>query len=83
VIRVNHANAAKALGLNALSPMQSIRRGAFRSVKELVARIEAFIAAWSAGASPFVWTKTDDEILAKAVRKRPATNEPRHQVRRS
>ena len=57
---------------------QAIRRGAFRSVKELVVRIEAFIAAWNAGASPFVWTKTDDEILAKAVRKRPATNEPGH-----
>ena len=57
---------------------QAIRRGAFRSVKELVVQIEAFIAAWNAGASPFVWTKTDDEILAKAVRKRPATNEPGH-----
>ena len=57
---------------------QAIRRGAFRSVKELVARIEAFIAAWNAGASPFVWVKTADEILAKAVRKPRATNEPRH-----
>ena len=50
--------------------------GAFRSVKELVARIEAFIANWNAGASPFVWVKSADEILAKAVRKPRATNEP-------
>ena len=57
---------------------QAIRRGVFRSVKDLVARIEAFITSWNAGASPFVWVKDADEILAKAVRKRPATNEPRH-----
>jgi len=56
----------------------AIRRGSFRSVKELVARIEAFITSWNAGASPFMWVKTADEILAKAVRKRPATNEPGH-----
>jgi len=57
---------------------QAIRRGAFRSVKELVARITAFTEQWNAGASPFMWVKTADEILAKAVRKRPATNEPGH-----
>jgi transposase len=57
---------------------QAIRRGSFRSVKELVARIEAFIASWNAGASPFMWVKTADDILAKAVRKRPAINEPGH-----
>jgi transposase len=53
----------------------AIRRGSFRSVKELVARIEAFIESWNAGASPFAWVKGADEILAKAVRKRSATNE--------
>ena len=57
---------------------QAIRRGAFRSVKELVERIEAFTAAWNAGASPFVWVRTDDEILAKAVRKPRATSESGH-----
>jgi transposase len=57
---------------------QAIRRGAFRSVRELVARIEAFIESWNAGASPFVWTKSDDEILAKAVRKRRAISESGH-----
>ena len=56
----------------------AIRRGAFRSVRELVARIEAFTASWNAGASPFVWVKSADEILAKAVRKRPAISESGH-----
>ena len=40
--------------------------------------IDTFTASWNAGASPFTWVKTADEILAKAVRKRPATNEPGH-----
>jgi transposase len=57
---------------------QAIRRGSFGSVKELIARIEAFVASWNAGASPFVWTKSDDEILAKAVRKPRAISESGH-----
>ena len=48
------------------------------SVKELIARIDAFTASWNAGASPFVWVKTADEILAKAVRKRSAISELGH-----
>ena len=55
-----------------------IRRGSFGSVKELIAGIELFAATWNAGASPFAWVKTADEILAKAVRKRPAISESRH-----
>jgi transposase len=57
---------------------QAIRRGTFRSVRELIARIEVFTASWNAGASPFAWTKSDDEILAKAVRKRRAVSESGH-----
>jgi transposase len=56
----------------------AIRRGSFGSVKELIAGIELFAATWNAGASPFAWVKTADEILAKAVRKRPAISESRH-----
>jgi transposase len=52
---------------------QAIRRGSFRSVKELVAMIAAFTLTWHDGSSPFVWVKSADEILAKAVRK-PRTN---------
>jgi transposase len=57
---------------------QAIRRGSYRSVKELIAMIDAFTRQWNEGASPFVWTKTADRILAKAVRKPPATNESGH-----
>ena len=48
---------------------QAIRRGSFRSVKELVAMIDAFTRQWNEGSSPFAWLKKPDEILAKAVRK--------------
>jgi hypothetical protein len=34
--------------------------------------------SWNAGASPFVWVKSADEILAKAVRKRSAIRESGH-----
>ena len=54
---------------------QAIRRGSFRSVKELIARIDAFTAQWNEGSSPFTWVKSADEILAKAVRKPRATSE--------
>jgi transposase len=57
---------------------QAIRRGSFSSVKELIAMIDTFTANWNAGATPFTWVKTADEILAKAVRKRPASYESRH-----
>ena len=54
-----------------------IRRGSFGTVKELIARIERFTAKWNAGSSPFSWVRTADEILAKAVRKRPAISKSR------
>ena len=57
---------------------QAIRRGSFRSVKELVAQIDAFTRQWNAGSSPFEWVKTADEILAKAVRKPRAISESGH-----
>jgi DDE superfamily endonuclease len=41
---------------------QAIRRGTFRSVKELNAKIRTFIDNWNDDrAHPFVWTKTADE----------------------
>ena len=48
---------------------QAIARGSFEEVRALVAAIEGFIRRWTDGATPFVWVKTADEILAKAVRK--------------
>jgi hypothetical protein len=40
--------------------------------------IATFTAQWNEGATPFVWTKTADQILAKAVRKRSAISESGH-----
>jgi transposase len=57
---------------------QAIRRGSFSSVKELIAMIDTFTANWNTGSTPFAWTKTADEILAKAVRKDRAISESRH-----
>ncbi|SBW18124.1 hypothetical protein [Protofrankia symbiont of Coriaria ruscifolia] len=44
---------------------QSIRRGAFTSVKVLVKRMRDYIAHWNANPEPFARTATTDEILAK------------------
>jgi transposase len=50
---------------------QAIHRGSFSSVKDLNAKIRAFIDGWNDRSHPFIWTKTADQILAKA--KRPTT----------
>jgi putative transposase len=52
----------------ALITQKAIRRGSFRSVKELVAKIEQFVAAHNKKAEPFVWIATADSILAKIER---------------
>ena len=51
---------------------QAIRRGTYRSVKDLTARIGEFIDGWNEWCQPFVWTKSADELLAKARKKLPA-----------
>lgn len=40
-----------------------LKRGAHRSVKELVASIRTWITNWNESPKPFVWHKTADEIL--------------------
>jgi transposase len=40
-----------------------IKRGAHRSVKDLVASIRTWITNWNADPKPYVWHKTADEIL--------------------
>ena len=47
---------------------QAIRRGTFTSVRDLNAKIRAFINGWNKRSRPFVWTKPAEEILAKAQR---------------
>jgi transposase len=48
---------------------QAIRRGTYRSVKDLTAKIGQFIDGWNERCEPFTWTKTADELLAKIKRK--------------
>ena len=54
----------------------AIRRGTFRSVRDLKDAIRAFIDGWNDRCEPFVWAKDADTILAKARRK--TTSLPRH-----
>lgn len=45
-----------------------IRRGFFRSVKELETAIREYLQVHNKNPKPFVWTKTADEILASLAR---------------
>jgi hypothetical protein len=45
-----------------------IRRGVFRSVKELESAIREYIDVHNEDPTPFVWTKTADQILASIAR---------------
>jgi putative transposase len=47
---------------------KAIRRGSFASVKELVNKIEHFVAQYNQNCKPFTWTATADSILAKLNR---------------
>jgi hypothetical protein len=55
---------------------QAIHRGSYRSVRELVAAIRAYIDGWNQRAHPFIWTKTADEILKKAERPEASNTGP-------
>jgi transposase len=48
---------------------QAIRRGSYRSVKDLTAKIGEFIDGWNQRCQPFVWTKSAGELLAKVRKK--------------
>jgi putative transposase len=51
-----------------LITQQSIRRGSFRSVGELIRNIQKFVENDNKNASPFMWTATADSIFAKLTR---------------
>jgi hypothetical protein len=59
-----------------IAERQSIHRGTYTSVKDLNAKIRAFINGWNDRCHPFTWTKTADQILAKA--NRPTTSNSGH-----
>ena len=52
----------------ALITQRAIRRGSFRSVKELVDKIDSFVQHYNRSHRPFVWTATADSIVAKITR---------------
>ena len=56
-----------AMWFNLITP-KAIRRGTLRSVKDLIEKVERFIARHNARSTPFVWTATADSILAKIKR---------------
>jgi len=50
----------------------------FRNVKELVAKIENFVAHYNAKSKPFMWTATADSIFEKVQRLCKCISETRH-----
>ncbi len=53
-----------------LLTQRQIRRGIFKSVKDLVDAIERYIAAHNQDPTPFIWTKTSEQVLAKAINRK-------------
>jgi Transposase and inactivated derivatives len=51
---------------------KALRRGAFHSVPDLIAAIEAYLTAHNDQPRPLVWTATAENILAKVARGRVA-----------
>ncbi len=46
---------------------QQVRRGVYHDVPEVIAAITHFIDGYNQRAQPFVWTKTPEQILSKAI----------------
>jgi transposase len=57
---------------------RAIRRGTFKSVKELVLKIEDYIQHYNRHPKPFAWTATADSILEKIKRLSQAISETGH-----
>jgi len=47
---------------------KAIRRGSFKSVKELTNKINTFVSQYNQNCKPFAWTATADSILEKLAR---------------
>lgn len=61
-----------------LITQKAIRRGTFRSVKELIAKIDNYVKQYNKHPHPFAWTATADSILAKVERLCKYISETRH-----
>jgi hypothetical protein len=61
---------------------QTLRRGSFPTVADLIAAIGRFIDAWNDRCAPFTWTKDPDTVVAKAThprqRKTPTASDTDH-----
>jgi len=57
--------------------MRALRRGSFRSVKQLKTAIEAFVESSNGKAEPWAWTKDAQKIIEKVarIRRRMAMND--------
>jgi len=58
---------------------QAIRRGTFRSVRDLVHAIDRFVETYNSHTRPFVWTATAESILDKVKRLCKYISGTRHQ----
>ncbi len=57
---------------------RAIRRGTFRSVRDLIQKIEIFVKNYNRKCHPFSWTATSDSIFAKLKRLSEAIAGTRH-----
>lgn len=62
----------------ALITQQAIRRGSFRSVRDLVRKIDSFVTHYNSSKRPFIWTATADSILGKIQRLCKVINGTQH-----
>ena len=62
----------------ALITQRAIRRGSFRTVRELTRRIDTFVERYNADTCPFMWSATADSIIAKLERLAKAINGTSH-----
>ena len=61
-----------------LITQKAIRRGTFKSVKQLIVKIEQFVTRYNRKSSPFAWTATADSILEKIKRLCQCISETRY-----
>ena len=52
----------------AIITQRAIRRGSFRSTKELIKRIDEFVQKYNRNARPFEWVATAESIFEKLER---------------
>lgn len=57
---------------------KAIRRGSFRSVKQLTSKINQFVKNYNSDSNPFTWTATADSILQKINRLLKALHGTQH-----